>query len=170
MPFASRTESSIDAELKFQRPELAQFLSYWDTKRAERLFPARDDIIPREIQNLLPWVHMYDVPGPLQDGNFDAAAGVDFCIRLVGTGLAEFFGETDFRGKPISTLPSPSAENLRGHLTRLLQARAPIRTFNLHTSIPNQEFQGSEGCYAPLSSDGARIDMIIAVTMLELRK
>jgi len=157
MPFSGSDAIIYDQDLQFQRPELLEFYTYWNNKRAGRPFPARMDIKPRDFVSILPWVHMYDVV----DG------GKEFSVRLAGTALADFFGKTDFRGKPISILPSPAAERLRKHLVTVLQRREPLRTYNARTSIPGQEFQASEGCYAPLSGNGNDINIIIAATLLE---
>ncbi len=50
-----------DLDLNFARKELVEFLAYWNAKRGARRFPSRADIAPREIQSLLPWLHMHDV-------------------------------------------------------------------------------------------------------------
>ncbi len=156
MSFAGLSAVDYDYGLNFQRRELADFYAYWDRKRGDRLFPSRADIEPREFVAILPWVHMYDVIN----------AGEEFTVRLAGTALADFFSESDFRGKPISMLPEPAGGNLRRHLLNLLEARAPLRTYNHSTSIPGQELCASEGCYVPLSGNGADIDIIMAVTLL----
>ncbi len=149
-----------DPELKFQRPELIEFLAYWNEKRGARQFPARLDIVPREIEKLLPWLHMHDVV----DG------GKDFHIRLAGTAISEFFDLGNPCGRSISILPSPVFKRLQQHLTAVLQARAPVRFYTWKSVMPGQDHQGSEGCYAPLSGNGADIDIIICIMMLENRR
>ncbi len=156
MPFAGLGAVEYDYGLKFQRPELVDFYAYWDSKRGDRLFPARADIEPRNFVPILPWIHMYDVIN----------GGEEFNVRLAGTAISGLFSEGDFRGKSISLLPSPVAERLRKHLIAVLENRAPLRTYNKSTSIPGQEFQPSEGCYVPLSSNGSDIDIIMAATLL----
>ena len=148
-----------DPELNFVLPALAGFLDYWNAKRGKRLFPSRADIIPREITPLLPWLHMHDV-APGQE---------EFCIRLIGTILSDTFGKGDMRGQPISVLPPGVFVRVRQGIEWVLEARAPIRTYAPHAALPGQNFQGIESCFAPLSSNGADIDVIIAVSILENR-
>lgn len=150
----------LDLELNFQRPELLKFYTYWNAKRGARQFPSRADIAPRDLLRVLPWLHMYDV--------VDGGAG--FRIRLIGTALTEVLGEhEDFRGKPICALPPPCFERIRHVLGAVLEIRAPLRTFSRRAGIPGQEFQGLEAFTAPLSSNGAGIDIIISISMLEKR-
>jgi len=52
----------------------------------------------------------------------------------------------------------------------VLETRAPLRTYAIESAIPGQDFQGNESCLAPLSTNGADIDMIIVVSILENRK
>lgn len=163
-------EYIIDLELNFERPELTDFLAYWKAKRGTRKFPRRVDIVPREIQSLLPWVHMYDFLNPSLGNNDTTSGGIQFRIRLIGTALESNFPGTGLRGQPMSALPSPVSEHVQRHLTMVTQIQKPLRTQYSITGIPGQEFQSSESCYAPLSTNGTDIDIIIAVTFLENRK
>jgi len=149
-----------DLDLKFQRSESIEFLSYWNAKRGARRFPARADIVPREIIKLLPWINIYDVI----DG------GRDFHIRLIGTALTTVLGEDEYRGQPISNLPPLLAQRIHTACNWVLETQAPIRTYAHQSVIPGQDFQGAESCLAPLSSDGETIDVIIVLAMLNLRK
>ncbi len=149
-----------DLDLNFQRPELAQFFTYWNERRGARRFPSRADIAPHDITHLLPWLHMYDVV----DG------GNDFLVRLAGTSISSFFNLGNPHGKSISILPPQIFERLHHHLTAVLLERAPIRFYTKKSVMPGQDFQGSEGCYAPLSGNGVGIDIIICLMMLENRK
>lgn len=160
MPPAKDNPFYCDLDLNFQRPELVEFLEYWKGKCGGRQFPARADIVPREIGPLLPWLHMHDVR------NDDR----EFHIRLLGTKLAETFGKGDLRGQPLSVLPDLVYERVTQGIGWVLDARAPIRTWAPHAALPGQDFQGIESCLAPLSSNNSDIDMIIAVSLLEKRK
>lgn len=149
---------SIDPELNFQRPELLQFLAYWEQKREGRQFPSRADIKRREIQDLLPWLHMYDVEGPQE-----------FHVRLAGTKIEALLPAQKYPGKPISVLPHLVYRRSQITLELVMQLHAPLRTHNSQAPIPGQEFRGIENLYAPLSSNGADIDIIVGVTLLEQR-
>lgn len=151
---------NTDPKLAFQRPELIALRDYWNSRRNGRLFPSRSDINPREMTSLLPWVHMYNVvPG-----------SDDYHKRLIGSALSDLFYRLDGDGPSISSLPSKVFERLKQSLDWVVRERAPLRTYNPSSSIPGQDFQGSESFFAPLSSDGTSIDVIIALTMLNERK
>ncbi len=151
----------LDLELNFQRPELLSFHAYWNAKRGARQFPGRADVVPRDLLGILPWLHMYDVV----DGD------ADFRIRLIGSALTDMLGKNeDLRSKPVSALPPSCFERIRRVLGTVLEVRAPVRTFSRRAGIPGQDFQGLEAITAPLSSNGADIDVIVAVSMLERRK
>lgn len=160
MRTASPSNYSFDPDLQFVCPELSWFHTYWNAKRGGRSFPARADIAPRDLVKFLPWVHMYDV----LDG------GKDFRIRLYGTEIDNLFGINEFRGKPISTLPPPAYERLHEHLMQVLKTRAPVRAYTASSVLPKQDYKSAEDIYAPLSSNGVDIDVIIAVTHLEKSK
>lgn len=160
MAFTGTRVINADPELQLQRPELVELLEYWNRKRDTRPFPSRGDISPREMIEVLPWLHMYDVLG----------GGEEYLCRLGGTALSDLTGRTDSRDRSISTLPYPVFVRLKQALDWVVRTRAPLRTYNPSTSIPGQEFQGSESFFAPLSNDGDAIDVIIGATMLEKRK
>jgi len=70
--------------------------AYWDMKRGARRMPARSDIKPAEIKELLPQVLLVDV---LSGGN-------DFRYRLLGTKLRPYFPE-EATGKTMSAALAP---------------------------------------------------------------
>ncbi len=160
MPPEIKLIINTDPKLAFQRPELIALRDYWNSKRNGRLFPSRSDINPREMTSLLPWVHMYNV----------AQGSDDYHKRLIGSALSDLFDRLDCDGPSISSLPSKVFERLKQSLDWVVRERAPLRTYNPSSSIPGQDFQGSESFFAPLSSDGTSIDVIIALTMLNERK
>lgn len=147
-----------DLDMNFVRQEINDFLIYWNSKRGARKFPSRADIAPRDIQSFLPWVHMHDI----------ASDGKEYRVRLIGTKLSETFGNRS--GQSVSSLPPGVAERVGQAIDWVLEAGAPVRTYAPHAALPGQEFQGIESCFAPLSSNGTDIDMIIAVSILEKRK
>jgi hypothetical protein len=150
----------VDPELNFLRQELIDFLAYWHAKRGARPFPGRKDIVPREIEKLLPWVQMYDVV----DG------GKEFRVRLIGTALSDTLGGGDYSGKPISEMPQLLSRRIQRGINLVLKNRAPLRTYAIESAIPGQDFQGNESCLAPLSTNGTDIDIIIVVAILQSRK
>ena len=146
-----------DRNLDFRNADLAGFFQYWDAKRGGREFPSREDIVPREIIRLLPWLHLHNVP----------PEGEDIHIRLVGTMLSDNFGKGDMRGKPLTVLPAGVYARVKQAIDWVLEFRAPIRTYAPHAALPQRQFLGIESCFAPLSRHGGDINMIIAVSILE---
>lgn len=167
MPPSEDPDFTIDAELKFQSAELQEFISYWDEKRGARDFPSRKDIVPREIERLLPWLHMFDVteaPPQEQDSLND---GKDFRVRLMGTAIAEISGQAALPGSTVSEfLHHRFAQRTQLGLLNVLATRKPVRTFAIYSAFPGRDFNSSEEAYAPLSGDGKNIDIIIGVTRL----
>jgi hypothetical protein len=74
----------VSAADRLQHPLLQQLYVYWDGRRAGRSMPARADIDPAEIKNLLPNLMIVEAIG--------AGEGRRFRYRLVGTALVEAFG------------------------------------------------------------------------------
>lgn len=150
----------IDLELNFLRPELHEFLAYWNAKRGDLPFPSRRDIVPRDIEKLLSWINMYDI----------LEGGKEIRIRLVGTALTDALGGGDYRGKPVSAFPQLLSKRVQRGINLVLENRAPLRTFAIESAIPGQDFQGNESCLAPLSANGADIDVVMVVAILQNRK
>ncbi|MGV8997415.1 MAG: PAS domain-containing protein [Parvibaculaceae bacterium] len=77
----------IAADFRFHRAPshalTARLANYWHEKCQGRIRPERQDIVPREIVQLLPHTVIYDV----LDG------GTDFRVRVFGTALVELVGE-----------------------------------------------------------------------------
>ena len=150
------------SDLIFERRELTEFLDYWRSKCGGRKFPARADIRPREIQHLLPWLHMYDTAGDKGEHH----------VRLLGTSLSHASRDDwgDLRGKPVSAYPPRLARRVRLGIEWVLESRGPVRIIAASAGIPGQEFQSMETCAVPLSDNGQDINIVMAVSILENRK
>ncbi len=159
MPKSEQVEVESDFALNFLSSKLADFIGYLQEKKGGRDFPARADIAPREMQQWLPMISMYDVP----------AQGEEFRIRLMGTTLGELLASGNLHGQPISALPPLVYERKLQALNSVLSTRAPLRTFVERTVIPGQDFQSIEACYVPLSGNGTDINVIIALMQLGAR-
>src|SRR5689334_19522693 len=61
---------------------IAAALAYWTLKKGERQFPARADLIPREMKEFLQNVHLYDV-----------VDDTTFRVRLLGTAMINAVGK-----------------------------------------------------------------------------
>jgi len=94
-PVSSVTCDEFRGEAVALRPRLRAagpiaVLDYWDKLRGARRFPARADFDPMAVRKYLPNIIMFDV---LPQGALR--------YRVVGTGVAEFFGV----GKPAGMTP-----------------------------------------------------------------
>lgn len=150
----------LDMEMKFQHPVLVGFLAYWNGKCSEREFPSRADIAPRDHIKLLPWMHMYDV-------EYDDSGKLEFCSRLLGTGLASLFPPVDWRGKRVSEQEGQVFQRLQLALSFAVQSRAPFRASVQQAMLPGQDFQGAEHLIAPLSANGVDIDIVLMISLLD---
>src|SRR5262249_29214633 len=90
--------ASCSAVLKRRPPAtpalLARGLAYWESKRPGRRMPARRDIDPAEMLDLLPNVMLVDV----------VREPLDFRYRLIGTAIVAHMRH-DYTGQRFSALP-----------------------------------------------------------------
>ena len=131
-------------------------LDYWDCKRDGRRMPARRDIEPTEIMELLPYVVLIDVE----------RNPVDFRYRLMGTAVAARFGH-DHTGARFSALPqqSPGTE-VWNTATRILQEKRPIVSHVPYVGF-NRWIQNYRDISMPLSEDDDAVNMIFGVLQFE---
>lgn len=139
---------SIDAP---RHPVLQSLFAYWTKKRGERLMPARADIQPSEIKQLLPDVMIYSVSG----------ASGPFIVRLMGENVVNFLGRNS-TGKPVTDGKSEEATALMNSvLAQVVETKSP--RFRLGKTFWNagKVSRGFESCFLPLSTDGDIVDMIL---------
>ena len=148
---------------RLSSPLLHQLLGYWDQRRGTRAQPSRGDLEPADLarMKILPNVMLLDVdPEPLR-----------FRFRLAGTEVSRRFKreptgryleELEFRDQPGAGL-SPDWAN-----AHLLAARSgrPQSGFSLLIG-PDDDMLEFEWLILPLSSDGARIDRLLAGAAFE---
>ena len=135
---------------------IEQGLDYWDSKRAGRRMPARRDIEPTEILDLLPYVVLIDVE----------REPLDFRYRLVGTAVAARFGH-DRTGERFSAQLQQTAGSEVWHTAvRILEEKRPIVSH-----IPYVGFKGWIQNYRdismPLSENNHDVNMIFGVLQFE---
>lgn len=138
---------------------LAQALAYW-TKLAGTRLPKRADLAPRDMLAFLPFVQLYQLD----------PAGINFKIRLMGTGVRPLF-ERDLTGECI-VRPAPDATDSVALLNRRMFAifdAIQSRPKPMLASVPRTVIEKLHGqplatLFMPLSSDGTSVDMILAVT------
>jgi hypothetical protein len=131
-------------------------LHYWDSKRAGRSMPARRDIEPTEILDLLPYVVLIDVERD----------PVDFRYRLVGTAVVARFGH-DRTGERFSALPQQSkGSEVWDTAVRILEEKRPIVSHIPYVGF-HRWIQNYRDISMPLSDDNDVVNMIFGVLQFE---
>lgn len=125
-------------------------LAYWQEKRGARCMPARGDIDPVEIVDILPHVILFEVE----------RNPPDFYYRLLGTKMDEHMNGsyTGMRMSEIAHQRPPS--RIWTCLETVRDSKEP-----LSSDIPyvgkNKDFLVSEDLIMPLSDDGDQVNMIL---------
>jgi hypothetical protein len=131
-------------------------LDYWDSKRAGRRMPARRDIEPTEILDLLPYVVLIDVE----------REPLDFRYRLVGTAVAARFGH-DYTGAHFSALPQQGrGSEAWNTAVRILEEKRPIVSHIPYVGF-NRWVQNYRDISMPLSENNDTVNMIFGVLQFE---
>jgi hypothetical protein len=136
-------------------PDLQRVLVYWQRRRGGRFAPSRADIDPAELVAVLPRIMLADVlDEPL-----------DFRYRLAGTGIRNVHGN-DMTGRSPRELEPPAYGDLIfAHYCEAVRRRAPL----LHLIVldAHQCSRSYARLLLPLSSDGERVTMLMAVDSKE---
>jgi hypothetical protein len=136
-------------------PDLQRVLVYWQRRRGGRFAPSRADIDPAELVAVLPRIMLADVlDEPL-----------DFRYRLAGTGIRNVHGN-DMTGRSPRELEPPAYGDLIfAHYCEAVRRRAPL----LHLIVldAHQHSRSYARLLLPLSSDGDRVTMLMAVDSKE---
>lgn len=136
------------------RPENAAFLEfyeYWRGRSADKAAPARADIDPLDIPQLLANVFLIDVV---------AGNPRRFRFRLVGTRITELEGEMTNRFLD-EFVPGAAGTAMARHYEDASQGRIYVRHETLHWR--QREYVNYEVLLLPLSSDGQTIDMLFGL-------
>jgi hypothetical protein len=129
---------------------LKALYDYWDRARGERKMPARADIDPAAIPQLLPYIIMYDVA---PDGGYT--------IRLVGEEVVHFVGHNTTGSRAGAMMPPRSAEMMMRILDAVAKGRAPrFRAGKAHWH-PEKAYREFEACFLPLSADGEAVNIVL---------
>ena len=134
-----------------QEPLLAELYAYWTAKRGARFAPSRAEIDPVEIPSLLPHLMLIDV--------IDGGARLRY--RLAGTEIESRFG-CSMVGRYVDELMRGRYyDYVLGLYRELLTSRRALYSESAYGP------GGDSPLYArrlmlPLSSDGERIDIVLA--------
>jgi hypothetical protein len=130
-----------------------EFLTYWHDKCPATGFPARADISPSDMLKLLPYIFMLDV--------LEAAGGLDFRFRLVGTAIQSVEGE--HTGKLLSDM-FPDRKTY-AVLWQQYNDAAAGRVWVRHETLrwQGRDHIDYEVILAPLQDETARVSMLIGL-------
>jgi hypothetical protein len=136
------------------KPENGPFLEfheYWQRKGAGKVMPARADIDPLDIPQLLANIFLVDVvPGDPQR----------FRFRLVGTRIAELEGEMTNRFLD-EFVPGAAGTAMARHYEDTAQGRLYVRHETLHWR--RRDYVNYDVLLLPMSSDGRTVDMLFGL-------
>jgi hypothetical protein len=135
---------------------LQRGLEYWQGKRGARRMPARRDIDPIEIPDLLPNIVLVDVErDPL-----------DFRYRLIGTAITAHLAR-DYTGTCFSSLPHQQPGSRVWETgVRVLAEKEPIFS-DIPYVGPDRWVRGYGDLYMPLSENDDDVNMIFGVVQFE---
>lgn len=130
---------------------------YWDTKRGDRLMPARADLDPIEMKPILPHVVLMDVLR-------DAKPGwpLDFRYRLMGSTVDTHMSRP-FTGLHMSELKHQQPDSqMWQNFSAVATERVP--RFNRVPYVgPHRDFLSVIDLVMPLSSDGETVNMLMSI-------
>ena len=124
---------------------------YWDNKRGSRAMPARADLDPVEIPELLPHILLVDTAETLEE----------FRYRLIGTAACTGF-DRDRTGARFADLPRIEGfDEVYGGYWRSFQERTP-QYYHGPLALTGKGGIEFSRLTLPLSRDGNHVDMILA--------
>ena len=127
---------------------------YWDDKRAGRLMPRRRDLDPLEIPRLLPDIGLVDV---VPDDR-------RYVYRLIGTNEALMRGR-DPTGQAVKDAYfGTSVQSVYLNYDAVVRTRAPVIDRD-PSRTSDDRFITHETIFLPLSDDGARVNMVLFLTV-----
>lgn len=152
-----REDMLVDVEeLTSLPPPLENALTYWDSLRAGRPFPARHEIDPSVIARLLPQTELIDVIENTDDGI------PDFRYRLIG-GSIDGISQHRYSKKRVSEIESQRPPSqIHSMLCLTLIRRSPVAV-RLPYIGGNPYIAAVDNLVVPMSSDGETIDVLMSV-------
>lgn len=131
-------------------PIVMETFDYWTSKVRNRTIPARRDLDPCEIFNLLPWLILTDV--------FDDP--LDFRYRLIGTQIVAQ-ARRDLTGKRFSELDHAGpGSTVWTDRVKVVETRRSVFSTPPYCG-PKAGIASVSEIHLPLSGDGRTVDMIL---------
>lgn len=135
-------------------PRLQRAFHYWQGKLAGRAMPARADLDPAEIPDLLPWIILVDV---LPD---------DFRYRLIGTEVCRI-AHRDHTRERLSTLPGKGPGSVVwSNYEEVVRLKAPFSRSPPYVG-PAAHLRDCENILLPLSPDDLAVNMIFQIVSFD---
>lgn len=149
---ASRTHSSLRAEVvaEVRGRVLDLGFAYWESKIVDGRIPARSDIEPLDIPELLPQIILLDVD----------QEPWNFRFRLIGTNVVYHLTE-DWTGSwfsEIGHMAPPSS--IFTACVEVASSLQPLRNQTPYVG-PHSNFISSDDIILPLSDDGETVDKLL---------
>lgn len=142
----------------FDNPTLLKFLDYWRSKCRDGRLPARADIDPVDIHDMLPGIIIIEL--------IEDAGRTRYRFRLFGTQHVEF-NQRDLTGQCIDEVFGPEdAAKTEAAYARIVKTREP-HYWRTHMMMPGREFVHYERVMVPLASDGETVDMLIGMFVFD---
>lgn len=155
--FDTLTDFTPLTDMTALKPPLRRLHDYWQGKRSPGRLPARRDIDPVEIPQLMPQIALVDI----------LREPLDYRYRLFGTRLVEVMG-AERTGKRMREVMSPPAVAATERLIAgLIETREPI-AFSGRLFWLGKDFIGFETLALPLAADGETVDMAVMGLEFEL--
>ncbi|MEJ2122712.1 MAG: PAS domain-containing protein [Alphaproteobacteria bacterium] len=143
---------------EFDHPTLLRFLEYWRSKCREGRLPARADIDPVDLPDMLPGIIIIEV--------VDEAERRRYRFRLFGTAHVEF-NQRDLTGKCIDEVFGPDdAARTEATYAKVIASGEP-HYWRTNVMPPGREFVHYERVIVPLASDGEAVDMLIGMFIFD---
>jgi len=128
-----------------------ELFAYWSARRRGAALPGRRDIAPEGFKRLLPAISLVDVI---------RAPGLDYRVRLAGTGLHAVFGR-EVTGRSLAEIYNSTATDYwRAELGAVVERRRPA------AGVHNLGWRGAPHLSVvwlrlPLAADGRNVDMLL---------
>jgi hypothetical protein len=140
-------EKKTDFRQTLTSEKLKNVFDTWESLRAGRIGPKREEITPAPLKGVLASTFIIDVV----DG------GQDFRFRFAGDRIIQFMGRR-FAGMLLSELTGTAFfDNMRAMYAGCVAAKAPIASGVSQATYPGKDFLEIEAMVLPLSEDGANV-------------
>ena len=143
---------------KIRHPGLRALFDYWSERCGAGRLPARRDIDPVDIPDLLPHLMLIDVVSP---GSSSAAPPPGLRYRLVGTALVKRMGRDTTGQTVMEGHVGIDWEKSLSDYSYVIERRRPCLRHNQGVGKARRTY-ASQRLLLPLAADGRCVDMILA--------